>query len=37
MTQAVIRRPLISEARVRCRVSPCGKQSGTGTGFSPSN
>jgi hypothetical protein len=39
MAQAVSRRPLIAEARVRSRVSPCGvcgEQSGTGTGFSPS-
>ena len=33
MAQAVIRRPLIAEAGVRSRVSPCGKRSGTGTGF----
>jgi hypothetical protein len=34
----VSRRPLIAEARVRARVSPCricGRQSGTGTGFFP--
>jgi hypothetical protein len=39
MVQAVSRRPLTAEARVRSRVSPCeicGGQSGTGTGFSPS-
>jgi hypothetical protein len=39
MVQAVSRRPLTAEARVRSRASPCGicgGQSGTGTGFSPS-
>jgi hypothetical protein len=39
MAQAVIRRPVTAEARVRSRVIPCGicgGQSGTGTGFSPS-
>jgi hypothetical protein len=39
MAQAVSRRPLTAEARVRSRVSPCeiyGGQSGTGSGFSPS-
>jgi hypothetical protein len=39
MAQAVSRRPLTAEARVRSRVSQCGVcggQSGTGTGFSPS-
>jgi hypothetical protein len=39
MDQAVSRRPLAAEARIRSRVSPCGVcggQSGTGTGFSPS-
>jgi hypothetical protein len=39
MVQAVSRRPLTAEARVRSRVCPCGiygGQSGTGTGFSPS-
>jgi hypothetical protein len=37
MAQAVSRRPLITEARLRTRISPygiCGEQSGTGTGFS---
>ena len=39
MAQAVSRRPLTAEARVRFRVSPCGicgGQRGTVTGFSPS-
>jgi hypothetical protein len=39
MAQAVSRRPLTAEARVRSRVGSCGTcgaQSGTGTGFSPS-
>jgi hypothetical protein len=38
MAQAVSRRPLTVEARVRSRVSPCGicGGQGTGTGFSPS-
>jgi hypothetical protein len=39
MAQAVSRRPLTAEARVRSRGSlcgTCGGQSGTGTGFSPS-
>jgi hypothetical protein len=39
MAQAISRRPLTAEARVRAPVSPCGicdGQSGTGTGFSPS-
>jgi hypothetical protein len=39
MAQAVSRRPVTADARVRFRVSPCeicGGQSGTGTGFSPS-
>jgi hypothetical protein len=38
MSQAVSRRPLTVDARVRSRVSPCGicgGQSGTGTGFFP--
>jgi hypothetical protein len=38
MAQAVSRRPLTAEARVRSLVGPCvicGGQSGTGTGFSP--
>jgi hypothetical protein len=40
MAQAVSRRPLTTEARVRAWVNPCGiccEQSGTGTGFSPAN
>jgi hypothetical protein len=40
MAQAVSRRPLTAEARVRARVNPCGicgGQSGTGIGFSPSS
>jgi hypothetical protein len=39
MAQAVSRRPLTAETRVRSRVGPCGicgGQSGTGTGFSAS-
>jgi hypothetical protein len=39
MAQAVSRRPLTTEARVRSQVGPCGicgEQSGIGTGFSPS-
>jgi hypothetical protein len=39
MAQAVSRRLLTAESRVRARVNPCeifGGQSGTGTGFSPS-
>jgi hypothetical protein len=38
MAQAVSRRPLTAEARVRSRVNPCEifiGQSGSGTGFSP--
>jgi hypothetical protein len=38
MDQAVSRRPLTAESRVRARVNPCGicgGHSGTGTGFSP--
>jgi hypothetical protein len=38
MAQAVSRRPLTAEARVRYRVSPCGicgGRSGTGTCFFP--
>jgi hypothetical protein len=37
MAQAVSRRPLTAEARVRSLVGPCGicgRQSGTGTGLS---
>jgi hypothetical protein len=40
MAQAVSRRPLTAESRVRIRVNPCGicgVQSGTTTGFSPSS
>jgi hypothetical protein len=40
MSQAVSRRPLTAESRVRARVNPfgiCGRQSGTGTGISPSS
>jgi hypothetical protein len=40
MVQAVSRRPLTAEARVRVRVNPCGiccGKSGTGTDFSPSS
>jgi hypothetical protein len=39
MAQAVSRRPLTAEVRVRTRVSPCGicgGQDDSGTGFSPS-
>jgi hypothetical protein len=38
--QVVSRRALTAEARDRARVNPCGvfaRQSGTGTGFSPSS
>jgi hypothetical protein len=40
MAQAVSRRPLTAEARVRTRLSPCGicsGQSDTGSDFSPSS
>jgi hypothetical protein len=37
MAQVVSRRPLTAEARVLALVIPCGGQSGTGTGFSPSS
>jgi hypothetical protein len=40
MAQAVSRRPLNAEARVRARINPCeicGGQSGTGAGFSPTS
>jgi hypothetical protein len=40
MAQAVSRRPLTAEARVRARVNPCGiygSQNGTRTGFSTSS
>jgi hypothetical protein len=40
MAQAVRRRPLTAETRVRARVNPCGmrgRQSGTDTGLSPSS
>jgi hypothetical protein len=40
MAQAVSRRPLAAEARVRAQVSPCGvggRQSGTEIGFSPNS
>jgi hypothetical protein len=40
MAQAVSRRPLTTEARIRARFNPCGicgGRSGTGTGFSPSS
>jgi hypothetical protein len=34
MAQAVSRQPLTADARVRARVSPCGGETVTGTGFS---
>jgi hypothetical protein len=40
MAQAVSRRPVTAEARVRAPVTPrgvCGRQSGVGTGFPPSS
>jgi hypothetical protein len=40
MAQAVNRRPLTAESRIRAGVNPCGicgGQSGAGTGFSPSS
>jgi hypothetical protein len=40
MAQAVRRRPLTAETRVRARVNPCGmrgRQSGTDKGLSPSS
>jgi hypothetical protein len=40
MAQALSRRPLTKEARIRARVSPyviCGGKSGIGAGFSPSS
>jgi hypothetical protein len=37
MAQAVSRRPLTAEARVRTQVSPCEIFSGTETGFYPSS
>jgi hypothetical protein len=40
MARAVSRRPLTAKVGIRARVSPCGicgKQSGTGTGISPSS
>jgi hypothetical protein len=40
MAQAISRRPLTAEARVRVRVKPCGVcggKSGTEIGFSPSS
>jgi hypothetical protein len=40
MAKAVNRTPLTTEVQVRARVSPCricGRQSGTGTGFSTSS
>jgi hypothetical protein len=40
MGQVVSLRPLTAEARVRAQINPCGicgRQSGTGIGFSPSS
>jgi hypothetical protein len=40
IAQAVSRRPLTAEARLRALISPCmicGRQSGPGMGFSPSS
>jgi hypothetical protein len=35
IAQVISRRPLTAETLVRARVSPCGGQSGSGTGFPP--